>query len=84
MDEHGLLNTDTSCTPCKENKVDAMIAIKRGLNYLAVPIRWSGWLMKVSRWMCSKTAAYLKKTRLQLHSNNFGLKQLSTTVKEFH
>ena len=26
---------------------------------------------------------HLKKDRLQLHSNNFGLKQLSTTVKSF-
>ena len=27
---------------------------------------------------------HLKKTSLQLHTNNFGLKQLSTIVKEFH
>ena len=53
-----------------------------GLNYLAVPIRWSTLVMKVTGRMHSDT--FKRTLNLQLHSNNFGLKQLSATVRKFH
>ena len=57
------------------NTGDAVLATK------GLPERWSGLIVKVSGRMCSTT---LKKTSLQLYSNNFGLKQPSTTINIFH
>ena len=47
-----------------------------------LPERWSASVIKVSGQMCSNTFKR-RLVALQLHSNNFGLTQLATTVKSF-
>ena len=58
--------------PGQDVKVDD-IYTSHGRNYLAVTTRQSALDIKVSGRMCSDEFKR-KKARLQLHSNNFGLK----------
>ena len=61
--------------PAKEDYGDMVLATE------GLPKRWSASVIKVSGQIHSNA---VEKTSLQLHSNNFGLKQLSTIVKKFH
>ena len=62
--------------PAKENQGDTVLATK------GLPERRSTSFIKVSQRM--RNDAFKKKASLKLHSNNFGLKQLSTISKTFH
>ena len=48
VDGYDLSNTVRCVCLTKKMAVDAILARKSGLNYLAVPIRWNSSVMKVS------------------------------------
>ena len=75
MDGHGHFNTAHRERLPKKNQSDVLLATKGLLE------RWSTLFIKVSGRMHNDA---FKKTNLQLHSNNFDLKQLSTNIKTFH
>ena len=67
-----------------DDEVNAILAIGVDVTmYLAVVTLWSASVIKVSDHTHSNTFRRLN-ARLQLHSNNFGFKQLCTTVKKFY
>ena len=55
VDGLGLSNTVHCESLTQKTKVDTVLAIERGLNYLPVAIRWSTSVIKVSVQMCANT-----------------------------